>query len=136
MSEGKGDKGLSLRTNRKARAPTIAKQISGPFLRAGDGLRSAGGKAPFGSSQRPQGGGKVSFDSMFYNFVTNRHDRRLILSNDDILLDSTIYRLISTRPCLLSHLYPLSRANMLRPEIKDAALYLRKVLAYPSILKH
>jgi hypothetical protein len=59
MSEGKGNKGMSLRATRKARAPTIAKQISGPIQRPGDDSRSVGGKSSYDSPQRPQISGKV-----------------------------------------------------------------------------
>jgi hypothetical protein len=58
MSEAKGTNDMSLRANRKTRAPTIAKRISGPVQKATNGLPGPAGKL-YGAQPRPQAGGKV-----------------------------------------------------------------------------
>lgn len=58
MSEVRGTNDMSLRANRKTRAPTIAKRISGPIQKATSGLPGTGGKSS-GAVPRPQAGGKV-----------------------------------------------------------------------------
>lgn len=74
MSEGKGTNDMSLRANRKTRAPTLAKRISGPIQKATSGL--PGGKSYGAAQPRPQAGGKVfqRYASRHYVLrVTNKH---------------------------------------------------------------
>lgn len=65
MSEGKGTNDMSLRANRKTRAPTLAKRISGPIQKATSGLAGAGGKS-YGALPRPQAAGKVYYSLIFH----------------------------------------------------------------------
>jgi hypothetical protein len=71
MAEGKGTNDMSLRANRKTRAPTLAKRISGPIQKATSGLPGAGGKS-YAAPPRPQAGGKVYFSFMLQPLNTTR----------------------------------------------------------------
>lgn len=111
MSEERSRISLRSGGRRKAPKPTISapKQISGPILQDG----SAKGGAPLGGAADmpqprprlrppPMAGGKVGIDSdpaqvEVESCFTDIADRHPILSNKDILLDSTISRVISTR---------------------------------------
>ena len=122
MSEEKS-KGISLRTKRKGRpAISAPKQISGPIQSTGDVPRSTGGKASFDAPpQRPQVGGKVNLISMGCVNCGPREvltaARLLILSNDDILLDSTTSLQTLTPRHPLSHLSRLCQISMPPPMI-------------------
>jgi hypothetical protein len=134
MSEEKS-KGISLRTKRKGRpAISAPKQISGPIQSTGDVPRSTGGKASFDAPpQRPQAGGKVNLMSTGCVKYDPREvltaARLLILSNDDILLDSTTSLQTLTprhppshlsRPCQINTPPPITvHEDHLQGEVQD-----------------
>jgi len=117
MSESKGSKGMSLRTNkRKGPRPSISapKQISGPIQQTGD--PRGGNSSTEAQRQQPKrppvAGGQVRAPYSVLGTYTNQF-RLLILSNGGIRHDSTTYHQTSTPVHLLFHLYLPFQANML-----------------------